>query len=130
MVEVRSELHVVVSLDPGEVFRGRNRVRYDEGNPPGPADPMDRIERLLEQAAGDRIAQIAVPKSVKVIPVFILALDAGGDICPVESGTELVHRGGTERAQVCDLHILIEAVGIRLPALPEAIDVGFAIENG
>ncbi len=29
-----------------------------------------------------------------------------------------------------DLHVLIDGVGIRLSALPEAVDVGFAIENG
>src|SRR5260370_38904948 len=111
MVEVRAELHIVVSLDPREIFRSRNRVRYDEGNPPRASDPMDGIERRFEQAAGDRVAQIAVLKAVKVVPVFILALDAGGDIRAVESGTELVHRSGTKRAQVCGLHVLIEADG-------------------
>src|SRR2546425_4347122 len=124
MVEVRAELHVMAPLDPGEVFRGRNGARYDEGDPPGPANSVDGVERRLKQAAGDRIAEVAVLEAVKVVPVFVLALDAGGDVGPVESRAELVHRRGTQSAQVRDLHVLIDGVGIRLSALPEAVDVG------
>src|SRR5438067_11359532 len=91
---------------------------------------MDRIDRRLKQSPGYRIAQVAVLQAVKVIPVSILALDAGGDIRPIEPSAKLIHLGGTERAQVSQLHILIEAGGIGLPTLPEAIDVRFAIENG
>src|SRR5712691_2919219 len=100
MVEVCAELQVVAPLDPGEVFRGRNRVRYDERDPPRPADSMNGINRRLEHASRVRISQVAVLETVEVIPVPILALDAGGDIGPVESRAELVHGGGTKRAQV------------------------------
>ena len=86
---------------------------------------MEGIEAAkLNQALSHRIAQVPVRQSVVIVPVLVLALGPRGDARPVVCQARLVHFGGAEHVQIGQVHVLVVALGIRIPILEKLVDAG------